>query len=250
MAGWPHGGDGEGACCPMHGLQVHLGLGTRARMSTRPRALGAAAAAGTGADADAATPTPPQAPGKRDDQGKEGEVDDNKFDEFMGNDAGGGARACARDPRALAEPGMLLLQPQPCMHHLVFSRHGVCAPRAAQARLPGACTMRMTARRTTSGMLWTHTWTSGGGWVRRRRVCRAVQPWHCTQGARGTREEGPWCAVPCRVCVLPVLMLVCHASARGMSTSTGSTHTRRGMAHYHFAWHVRLLHATAPAPPQ
>ncbi|KAF5841064.1 PRP1 splicing factor, N-terminal-domain-containing protein [Dunaliella salina] len=35
-----------------------------------------------------------EAPGARDDQGKEGDVDDNKFDEFMGNDAGerGGER--------------------------------------------------------------------------------------------------------------------------------------------------------------
>eukprot|EP00983_Pelagomonas_calceolata_P124363 1161098-Pelagomonas_calceolata.AAC.11 len=28
------------------------------------------------------------APGARDDKGQEGDVDDNKFDEFMGNDAG------------------------------------------------------------------------------------------------------------------------------------------------------------------
>jgi hypothetical protein len=38
-----------------------------------------------------AFPGPPcslQAPGKREDGGAEGEVDDNKFDEFMGNDAG------------------------------------------------------------------------------------------------------------------------------------------------------------------
>lgn len=32
---------------------------------------------------------PPQAPGKHDDGGHEGDVDANKFDEFMGNDAGG-----------------------------------------------------------------------------------------------------------------------------------------------------------------